>query len=567
MKSKTFEPKIVTIFREKYTFSRFSKDLLAGVIVGIVALPLSIALAIASGVKPEQGLVTAFVGGFLISLLSGSRVQIGGPTGAFIIIVFNIVQKYGYEGLALATIMAGVILILMGAMRLGDVIKYIPYPVTVGFTTGIAVVIFTTQIRDFFGLLLDKAPSAHFLDQWMVYFRHLHTVNIYAVGLSLLAILIILILPRWTRRVPGTIIAIILTTLLVKWLQIPVETIGSRFGEVSHVFPWPRLPHMDLDLIVKLSSPALTIALLAGIESLLSAVVADGMLGTRHRSNMELIGQGVANIASPLFTGIPVTGAIARTATNIKNGGRTPIAGIVHSLVILVLFLFCARWAALIPMATLSGILIVVAYHMSEIQHFKRLLKGRRGDAAVLLLTFGLTVFVDLTVAIEVGVVMAAFLFMHRMAQITHIKLIDADENGDHLHEYEGVPDGVEIFEINGPLFFGAVDKFRDAIVSFEKLPEVIILRMSAVPAIDITAVNTLERFIDASQAEGTRVIFAGVNQRVFRMLQKGGVVEKVGRENILADVPLALAQAIIIKEGRHRPASPRDKVLAGSGI
>jgi SulP family sulfate permease len=556
MKNKTFEPKIITVLREKYTFSRFLKDLLAGLIVGVVALPLSIAFAIASGVKPEQGLITAFVGGFLISLLSGSRVQIGGPTGAFIIIVFNIVQQYGYEGLALATIMAGIILILMGVMRLGDVIKYIPYPVTVGFTSGIAVVIFTAQIRDFLGLQLDKIP-ANFFDKLLVYGCNLQTINFYSVALSVIAIMTILVLPRFTKRVPGTIIAIIVTTLLVQWLHLPVETIASRFGEVSHNFPLPRLPPFNLELIIKLSSPALTIALLAGIESLLSAVVADGMLGTRHRSNMELVGQGVANIISPIFGGIPVTGAIARTATNIKNGGRTPIAGIVHSVVILLMFLFCAKWAGLIPMATLSGILIVVAYHMSEAKHFKRLLKSRRGDVVVLLLTFGLTVFVDLTVAIEVGVVMAAFLFMHRMAQITHIKLIDSDENGDYLHEYEGVPDGIEIFEINGPLFFGAVDKFRDAIVSFEKLPRVIILRMSAVPVIDITAVSTLERFIESAQAEGTRIIFAGVNKRVFKMLQRAGVVERVGIENILADVPLALAQAILIMENKPMQNHP----------
>jgi len=552
MKNKTFEPKIITVLREKYTFPRFLNDLLAGVIVGIVALPLSIAFAIASGVKPEQGLITAFIGGLFIALLSGSRVQIGGPTGAFIIIVFNIVQQYGYEGLALATIMAGVFLIFMGFIRLGDIIKYIPYPVTVGFTSGIAVVIFTTQIGDFFGLHIAKVPS-NFFDKWFVYFQSMPTLNLYSVALSVVSIMIILFWPRVTKRIPGTIIAIIVTTILVQWLHVPVETIAGRFGEVSHNFPFPRLPHISLELITKLSSPALTIALLAGIESLLSAVVADGMLGTRHRSNMELVGQGVANIISPLFSGIPVTGAIARTATNIKNGGRTPIAGIVHSVVILIIFLFCAKWAGLIPMATLSGILIVVAYNMSEIKHFKMLLKSRRGDIAVLLLTFGLTVFVDLTVAIEVGVVMAAFLFMHRMTQIINIKLIDSDENDDHLHEYAGVPEGIEIFEINGPLFFGAVDKFRDAIASFEKLPQVLILRMSAVPKVDITAVNTLERFIESAQEEGTRIIFAGVNKRVFKMLEITGVVKRIGIENILADVQLALAQAISIIEHKNK--------------
>jgi sulfate permease, SulP family len=552
MKNHTFEPKIITVLREKYTFKRFLNDLLAGLIVGIVALPLSIAFAIASGVKPEQGLITAFIGGFFISLLSGSRVQIGGPTGAFIIIVFNIVQQYGYEGLALATIMAGVFLVLMGFMRLGDVIKYIPYPVTVGFTSGIAVVIFTTQIRDFLGLQIAKIP-ANFYDKLLVYFNHLQTINLYAVALSIATIMIILLLPRITKRIPGTIIAIIVTTILVQWLHLPVETIAVRFGEVSHNFPFPHVPHFDLGLVVKLSSAALTIALLAGIESLLSAVVADGMLGTRHRSNMELVGQGVANIISPIFGGIPVTGAIARTATNIKNGGRTPIAGIVHSVVILILLLFCGKLAGLIPMATLAGILIVVAYNMSEADHFKRLLKSRRGDVVVLLLTFGLTVFVDLTVAIEVGVVMAAFLFMHRMAEITHIKLVDSDENKDYLHEYKDVPDGIEIFEINGPLFFGAIDKFRDAIGSVEKRPQVIILRMSAVPAVDITAVNTLERFIESSQAGGTRIIFAGVNKRVFKMLQRNGVVERVGIENIQADVQLAIARAISLFENKNK--------------
>ena len=548
MNKRVFEPKIVTVFKEGYTLPRFFNDLFAGLIVGIVALPLSIAFAIASGVKPEQGLVTAFVGGFLISFFSGSRVQIGGPTGAFIIIIFGVVQQYGYEGLAAATLLAGVFLVIMGFLRLGDVIKYIPYPVTIGFTSGIAVVIFTTQVPDFFGFHLEKIP-VHFIDKIVAYFKNIHAVNIYSVALSIVTILIIVLWPKVTKRLPGTIIAILVTTFFVHWLRIPVETIAGRFGEVSHAFPLPHFPHFNFDLIVKLTPIALTIAILAGIESLLSAVVADGMLGTRHRSNMELIGQGIANIVSPMFGGIPVTGAIARTATNIKNGGRTPIAGIVHALVILFIFIFCAKWAGFIPMATLAGILIVVAYNMSELQHFRRLLMGRRGDVLVLLLTFGLTVFVDLTVAIEVGVVLAAFLFMHRMAEITDIKLIDADSNVDHLHEYVGVPKGVEIFEINGPFFFGAVNKFRDAIASFEKSPQVIILRMSAVPAVDVTAVNALEVFIKEANTDGTQVVFAGVNKRVYNTLNRFGIVEHIGIENILADVGLALAQAVILIE------------------
>jgi SulP family sulfate permease len=552
MFTKIFVPKIVTVLKEGYTFRRFSRDLLAGLIVGVVALPLSIAFAIASGVKPEQGLITAVVAGFLISLLSGSRVQIGGPTGAFIIIIFSIVQKYGYDGLAVATFIAGIFLVIMGLMRLGDVIKYIPYPVTVGFTSGIALVIFTTQIPDFLGLHLSHVPD-NFIGKLGIIFKEYQGLNLYSLALGVITILIIQLWPRITRRIPGTIVAIIITTVLVQLLHIPVETIASRFGAVAHSFPKPHIPSVSFDTLVKLSSPAFTIALLAGIESLLSAVVADGMLGTRHRSNMELVSQGVANIVSPVFGGIPATGAIARTATNIKNGGRTPFAGIIHAVVILVIFLFCGKWAGLIPMPVLAGILITVAYNMSEAKHFSRLLKGRRGDVLVLLLTFGLTVFVDLTVAIEVGVVMAAFLFMHRMAEITNVQLVDSDANGDHLHEYDCVPEGVEIFEINGPLFFGAVDKFRDAIASFEKLPRVLILRMSEVPAVDITAVSALERFIDSAKADGTQVIFAGVNKRVFKMFNRTGVVQRVGIENILADVPLALAQAIAIME-RDKP-------------
>ncbi len=543
---KTFEPKLFTVLREGYRGKLFLKDLLAGLIVGVVALPLSIAFAIASGVRPEQGLATAFVAGLAISVFSGSRVQIGGPTGAFIVIIFSIVQRYGYEGLAVATLMAGVMLVVMGLMRLGDVIKYIPYPVTVGFTSGIAVVIFSTQVPDFLGLSLSHVPS-HFLAKWQAYLQAASTCNPLSLVLGLLTLAIIQTWPKISRRVPGTIVAIVVTTAMVHWLRMPVETIGSRFGDIPTGFPAFRLPHLDAGLAMSLVSPAFTIALLAGIESLLSAVVADGMLGTRHRSNMELVGQGIANILTPFFNGIPATGAIARTATNIKSGGRTPVAGIIHAFVILAIFLFCGKWAGLIPMATLAAILITVAYHMSEWKHFVKLLRSPRSDVAVLLITFGLTVLVDLTVAIEVGVVMAAFLFMHRMAGLTHISLVDDDESGDRPQEYEGVPEGVEIFEINGPFFFGAVDKFQDTIASFKKLPQVLILRMSAVPAVDATAVSVLERLLDSARKDGTQVIFAGVNKRVFRVLERAGVVERIGIDNILTDVPLALAQAIVL--------------------
>ena len=553
MKNRTFEPQLITVLKEGYSLSRFTNDLLAGIIVGIVALPLSIAFAIASGVKPEQGLITGVIAGFLISALSGSRVQIGGPTGAFIIIVFGIVQQYGYNGLAMATLMAGVILILMGAARLGDVIKYIPYPVTVGFTSGIALTIFTTQIPDLFGMTLAKTP-VHFVDKWVACIQHLPGMNPFAISLGILTILIILMWPKITSRIPGSIVAIIVVTLLAHALHLPVETIASRFGVVPNRFPAPVFPHFTMQEFGLLFQPALTIALLAGIESLLSAVVADGMLGSRHRSNMELIGQGVANLFSPLFGGIPATGAIARTATNIKNGGRTPIAGIISAVTLLLIFLFCGQWAGLIPMAALAGILIIVAYNMSEIHLFTRLLKSQRGDILVLLFTFGLTVLVDLTVAIETGVVMAAFLFMHNMAKMTNMHLIEDDTNG-RPHEYDGVPDGVEIFEINGPFFFGAADKFRDTMAEIEKMPKVLILQIRHVPAVDATAISALESLVIQAHKGGTQVILAGVSKRVFKALRNTELIDRVGMENILPDVQLALAQAIAIMDAAKETA------------
>ncbi len=554
MKSKAFEPQLITVMKEGYSLARFGNDLLAGLIVGIVSLPLSIAFAIASGLKPEQGLITGVIAGFTISALSGSRVQIGGPTGAFIIIIFGIVQQYGYNGLAMATLMAGGILIIMGLARLGDVIKYIPYPVTVGFTSGIALVIFTTQVPDFFGLTLASMPP-HFFHKWGAFIQACPTINPFSMALGLLTVLIILIAPRISQRLPGAIIAIIATTALVHGLHLPVETIAGRFGEVPNRFPMPQIPHFNLHDFTMLIQPAMTIALLAGIESLLSAVVADGMLGSRHRSNMELIAQGAANLLSPIFGGIPATGAIARTATNIKNGGRTPIAGIISTVVLLALFLFCGKWAGLIPMATLAGILIVVAYNMSEMHLFGKLLRSQPSDVLVLVVTFGLTVLVDLTVAIEVGVVMAAILFMHSMAKMTNIHLIEDDNNG-RPHEYDGVPDGVEIFEINGPFFFGAADKFRDTIAQIKKKPQVLILQMQRVPAVDATAISALESLVTQSQKEGTHIIFAGVNKRVFRSLKNTELLNRVGMDNILPDVQLSLAQAIAVMEINEESAA-----------
>ncbi len=548
-------PKLITVFREGYSRKQFAQDLTAGVIVGIIALPLAIAFAIASGVKPEQGLYTAIIAGFLISALSGSRVQIGGPTGAFIVIVYGIVQQHGYEGLVIATFIAGILILLMGFAGLGAVIKYIPYPVTVGFTTGIALIIFFGQIRDFFGLQISALP-ADFIDKMMVYAEHLAAINPYALGIGLLSLAIIIFWPRLTHRVPGSLIAILVATAMVQLLNLPVETIGSRFGEVPNHLPAPRLPQLSWELFTKMFSPAVTIALLAAIESLLSAVVADGMLGTRHRSNMELIAQGVANIASPIFGGIPATGAIARTAANIKNGGRTPIAGIIHAITLLLIMLFFGKWAALIPMATLAAILIFVAYNMSEWHLFVNIFRSPRSDVAVLLITFLLTVLIDLTVAIQIGMVLAAFLFMRRMALVTQVGFItdaiqESEVDDEELQRADPnaiakreVPPGVEVFEINGPFFFGATDKFKDTLRQIEKPPKVLILRMRNVPAVDATGLRALEDVVEKSKKEGTTVIISGIRRQPLAALRRTALLNKIGRENIFRDIDRALSRA-----------------------
>lgn len=548
-------PKIVTVFQEGYSRTQLGSDLMAGIIVGIVALPLAIAFAIASGVKPEQGLYTAIIAGFLISLLSGSRVQIGGPTGAFIVIIFSIVQQHGYDGLATATLMAGALLILMGVARMGTIIKYIPYPVTVGFTAGIALIIFAGQLRDLFGLQMDHVP-AEFLEKWPAYASHLDSLNLWALGLGLLTIAIILLWPRVTRKIPGSLLAILLTTLLVHLFALPVETIGSRFGSVPTSLPVPRLPNISLELMRELFSPALAIALLAGIESLLSAVVADGMTERRHRSNMELIAQGVANMASPLFGGIPATGAIARTATNVKNGGRTPVAGIVHALTLLLVMLFFGKWASLIPMATLAGILVVVAWHMSEWHLFVQLLKSPPSDVLVLISTFALTVFVDLVIAIEVGVVLAALLFMRRMAETTQVTKIGAaltdqeeDINDPLALRLRQVPSGVEVYEIAGPFFFGAADKFKNSLETVSGKPQVLVLRLRHVPAIDATALQALENLHQRTRKSNTRLILSGVNPDPLMTMKKAGFIDKVGMENIFDNIDDALRRAAEIVE------------------
>ncbi len=523
------------------------QDTLSGVTVGIVALPLAIAFAIASGVKPEQGLFTAIIAGLLISLLSGSRVQIGGPTGAFIVVVYDIVVKFGYNGLAVATMIAGIMLVAMGAVRLGGVIKFIPYPMTVGFTSGIALIIGTTQIKDIFGLQ-TQAASAGFIHRIESYVQSASTFNPYSIAVAAAALAIILIMPKFTKKIPGSIIAILITTAAVTAFNIPVATIQTEFGEVPSTLPLPSFPDINLDLVTAVFPSAITIALLAAIESLLSAVVADGMTSTRHRSNMELVGQGVANFFSPLFGGIPATGAIARTATNIKNGATSPVSGIVHAITLLLILMFFGKWAKLIPMPTLAAVLIVVAYHMSEWRHFLKLLKSPAADILIMVVTFLLTVFIDLTVAIETGVVLSALLFMNRMAETTEVKNFGREVNEDfETHDVlskDRIPDGVDVFEIFGSFFFGAVNQFKDTLRIVKKKPKVIILRMRTVPYIDATAIMALEEVLKKSESEGIQLILSGISPNLLHTLEKVEFDKKIGRENICPHIDNALEQA-----------------------
>lgn len=552
MSRSMFIPQLWSSLREGYTRQKFFNDLLAGIIVGIVALPLAIAFGIASGVKPEQGIFTAIVAGFIISALSGSRVQIGGPTGAFIIIVFDIIQRFGYDGLAIATLMAGALLIVMGLARFGGVIKFIPYPVTVGFTSGIALIILLGQIRDLLGLKVDQIPSG-FFEKIVTYGENIGSLSFSASLIGIGTILIIYLWPRVTHRIPGSLIAILATTALVSLFDLPVATIGSRFGDVPTTLPIPHLPPLpDWDRLKQLFSPALTIAILAGIESLLSAVVADGMIEGRHRSNMELIAQGVANLVAPLFGGIPATGAIARTATNVKNGGRSPIAGIVHAVTLLLILLFFGKWAVMIPMPALAGILVIVAWNMSEAHLFIKLLNGPRGDVLVLLSTFGLTVLIDLTVAIQVGMVLAAFLFMQRMASVTQVGFI-TDELRDSEDEmsddpkslsYRKVPDGVEVFEINGPFFFGAADKFKNALGEISSPPKVLILRMRHALTLDATALQALETVLARAKRNGTQLVLSGVHAQPLVVMKQSGFLDCIGDENVFDDIDPSLARA-----------------------
>jgi SulP family sulfate permease len=546
-----FRPKLFDTLKN-YSGKQFSNDVLAGIIVGIVALPLAIAFAIASGVTPEKGLITAVIAGFIISAIGGSRVQIGGPTGAFIVIVYGIVQMYGVSGLIVATFMAGIMLIIMGFARLGTVIKFIPHPLIIGFTTGIAVIIFSSQVKDFLGLKMEAVP-ANFLEKWSAYFKNMQSVNIYAIGIAAVTVVIIILWPKVSKKIPGSLIAILITTAAVQLLYLPVETIGSRFGIISSSFPTPEIPMVDFATIKHLIQPAFTIALLCAIESLLSAVVADGMIGGNHRSNMELVAQGTANIFSSMFGGIPATGAIARTATNVKNGGRTPVAGIVHAIVLLIILLIAGKWASYIPIANLAGILVIVAYNMSEWRNFKSILKGPRGDVAVLLITFFLTVLVDLTVAIEVGIVLAAFLFMRDMIRFSDVNIltreIDDDQFGyDVVDGKYHIPKNVEVFEITGPLFFGAAYKFKDAMQFIDKTTEVLIIRMRHVPIIDATGIQTLKEVQAHSKKHHKKIILSEINSaRVMKELKDARLIFAIGKGNIVDTFEHALVRAEVL--------------------
>ncbi|MBS4060140.1 MAG: STAS domain-containing protein [Bacteroidetes bacterium] len=545
---KVFHPKILTTLRN-YNSKTFLSDLIAGIIVGVVALPLAIAFGIASGVAPEKGIITAIIGGFLISLLGGSKVQIGGPTGAFIVIVYGIVQQFGVEGLLVATLMAGFMLVAMGVLQLGTIIKFMPYPIVVGFTSGIAVVIFSSQIKDFFGLAVIEAVPADFIEKWNFYFHHFDAINYYSLVIGVITILLISLWPRINKRIPGTLIALLLTTLAATFFQLPVETIGSRFGEIKATIPMPSLPSVSFDTFKMLLAPAFTIAMLGAIESLLSAMVADGATGGRHRSNTELIGQGFANIITPLFGGIPATGAIARTMTNIRNGGKTPVAGIIHAITLLLILLFFGKLARLIPMSTLAGILIMVSYNMSEWRSFKGLFRNSRSDIAVLLVTFFLTVVIDLTVAIQFGLLLAVLLFLKRIIETTGVEVLkmEVEDDTDEFAE-EGqqlsIPIGVEVFEINGPFFFGVANKFEEAEKNLTKMPLVRIIRLRRVPFIDATGLSNLRNFIRRSKNKNIHIILSGANLQVRNALQKNGFFELLGEENICSDIQCSLKKA-----------------------
>ena len=553
-----FTPRLVSELRN-YSKEKFAADLMAGLIVGIVALPLAIAFGIASGVSPSQGILTAIVGGFIVSALGGSRVQIGGPTGAFIVIIYGIVSNpaLGLSGLMIATMLAGLFLILLGACRLGTIIKFIPYPIVVGFTSGIAVTIFTTQIKDLFGLTIEGGLPGDFISKWGVYLQNFVSIDWATTAVGVLSVLIIILTPKISKKIPGSLVAIIVMTVAVYFLnsytKFHVDTIYDQFGEIKAGIPALTVPDISWENVKSLFPTAMVIAVLGAIESLLSATVADGVCGDHHNSNQELIGQGVANLCTPLFGGIPCTGAIARTMTNINNGGRTPVAGIVHAFVLLVIFLVLMPLAAYIPMSCLAGVLVIVSYNMSGWRTFLQPMKNPKSDIAVLFITFLLTVIFDLTIAIEVGLLIACLLFMRRMAETTQIKVIadeiDPNEETDAVvhEEHLVIPDGVEVYEINGPYFFGIANKFEELMAAMNDHPKVRIIRMRRVPFIDSTGIHNLQNLCEISHREGTHIVLSGVTPNVYAVLEHNGFCRLLGKDHICPNINVALARAAAI--------------------
>lgn len=539
--SEVFKPKLFSLIKQGVSRQQLGKDAMAGLVVGIVALPLSIAFAVACGVSPERGLITAIIAGFIISSLGGSRTQIGGPTGAFIVIIAGIVELYGINGLIISTIMAGLILIAFGLMRLGNLLKYFPHSLIVGFTSGIALVIFSTQVRDALGLDIATTPAG-FVEKWQLYYAQIHTINYYAFGITVLTILIGVFSKKVMRKLPGSIIAIVLFTALVAIFDIQVTTIESFFGEIPTKIHL-QLPQIEWKELGNYVAPAFTIALLGGIESLLSAVVSDGMYGGHHRSNTELIAQGIANIVTPFFGGIPATGALARTATNVKNGGRSPIAGIVHAFTLLLIMLFLGKWAKLIPMSCLAGILIVVAYNMSEWRSFVAIFKGSYFDIIILLSTFLLTVFVDLTVAIEVGVMLSAVLFMKRMADISD-RTVENNIDSDIIDDYTSIPKQISIYEISGPLFFACAKQYSELITNLGLKSQVIIIRMRHVSFVDVTGIHNLKDAVDLLQDQGVQVVLSGMNKTVKADIDKSKLLTCIDDSQIFDAFDKALQYA-----------------------
>ena len=546
-----YKPKLISLLDDKengFSKEQFFKDLIAGIIVAIIALPLSIALGISSGVSPEKGLITAIIAGFIISLLGGSRVQIGGPTGAFVVIVFGIIQNHGVDGLIIATFMAGIILVLFGLLRFGSLIKYIPYPITVGFTSGIAVTLFSTQVKDFLGLSMTKTPS-EFIPKWEAYISHMNTTNRYTLAIGLLALIILIFWPKINKKIPGSLIALIVTTLVVFIFNLPVATIGSQFGKISSNIPMPHIPNLNLNTLKALIGPAFTIALLGGIESLLSAVVSDGMIGDKHNSNAELIAQGIANMGSSLFGGIPATGAIARTAANVKNGGRTPISGIVHSITLLLIMLVFMPLAKFIPLTTLSAILIIVSYNMSEWRTFKAILKAPKSDIAILLTTFFLTVLFDLVIAIGIGMVVSMCLFMRRVATSIEVNELNESDCSDKSNidtdmENLKVGENVLVYDIRGHLFFGAVDTFMNTMKEINDDAKVLVLRMRHTKTLDVTGYKQIKNIALSCKSRNMTLIISELQEQPKKVMRLMGFIDTLGEDHFATNFDEALEKA-----------------------